>query len=132
MKLFVLTIAFILTGSVSFAEQNSQMRHFLFIGTPNAAAWKFLIDNPGDREASVREPIEKLGGKLVSYYWGLGDGNNYITVSLPDDPTLIQAFYLTRLGDGLLDKYQMIEMLSSPDMAEALERVKEIKAVDDL
>lgn len=36
------------------------------------------------------------------------------------------------MGDGLLDDYQMIEMISSSNMAVALERVKEVKAVDDL
>ena len=114
------------------SADDNEMRHFLFIGAPNAAAWKLQIDNPGDREASVRAPIEKLGGKLISYYWGVGNGRNYITVALPDDPTLIQAFYLTRLGDGLLDDYQMIELMTSADMATALERVSEVKAVDDI
>ncbi len=121
-----------LSGPPVAGAEDSRMRHFLFIGTPNAAAWKFQIDNPGDREASVRAPIEKLGGKLISYFWGVGNGKNYITVALPDDQTFIQAFYLTRLGDGLLDDYQMIELMTSSDMAEALERVKEVKAVDDL
>ena len=114
------------------AADEGKLRHFLLIGTPNATAWKFQIDNPGDREASVREPIEKLGGKLISYFWGVGNGKNYITVALPDDPTLIQAIYVTRLGDGLLNDYQMIELMTSSDMAIALERVKEVKAVDDL
>ena len=68
----------------------------------------------------------------MSYYWGLGNGKNYITVALPDDPTFIQAFYVSRLGDGLLGDYQMIELMSSADMAEALARVPEIKAQDDL
>lgn len=132
MKHFVIAVAIVFAGSISHAEEVEEMRSFLFIGDPNAGAWKFQIDNPGDREASVRKPIEKLGGKLISYYWGLGNGKNYITVLLPDDPTLIQAFYLTRLGDGLLNNYQMIELMSSSDMAVALERVKEVKAVDDL
>lgn len=122
--------------AMSFCAQpllaEGEKRTFLFIGTPNSAAWETQIANPGDREASVRGGIEKLGGELLSYYWGLGDGRNYITVSLPDDPTFIQAFYLTRIGDGVLNDYQMIELMSSPDMAEALARVPEIKAVDDM
>ena len=44
----------------------------------------------------------------------------------------IQAFYLTRLGDGLLNDYRMIELMTSADMAIALERVSEVKAVDDI
>ena len=132
MKSLVLSAFFLLATNFAFAEEQKNFRHFLFVGTPNAAAWKSMIESPGDREASVRKPIEKLGGKLVSYFWGLGKSRNYITVKLPNDPTLVQAFYLTRLGDGLLADYEMIELMTSPDMAEALSRVKEVKAVDDI
>jgi len=113
-------------------DATTEMRTFLLIGTPNSTAWKLQIENPGDRAAAVRDGIKAVGGELLSYYWGLGNGQNYITVSLPDDPTFIQAFYLTRLGDGLLSDYQMIELMSSPDMEKALKQVKEIKKFDDL
>ena len=114
------------------SAQDTGKRIFLFIGTSNSAAWKMQITNPGDRAAAVKDGIKALGGDLLSYYWGLGNGKNYITVALPDDPTFIQAFYVARLGDGLLTDYQMIELMSSADMAKALARVPEIKAVDDL
>ncbi|GAB5439433.1 hypothetical protein [Falsiruegeria mediterranea] len=122
----------LLCGSMAAAEDVPDMRTFLFIGTPNSAAWEIQIANPGDRAAAVKGGIEALGGELLSYYWGFGNGKNYITVSLPDDPTFIQAFYLTRLGDGVLDDYQMIELMSSADMGTALERVSEVKAADDM
>ena len=48
--------------SPALADDHNEKRHFLFVGTPNAAAWEFMIDTPGDREASVRGPIEALGG----------------------------------------------------------------------
>ncbi|WP_299349474.1 hypothetical protein [uncultured Shimia sp.] len=132
MKRFVLGALFAGSATWATAEDNQNMRTFLFIGTSNSAAWEMQIANPGDRAASVKGGIEALGGELLSYYWGLGNGKNYITVSLPNDPTFIQAFYVSRLGDGLLDDYQMIELMSSADMAEALSRVPEIKAQDDL
>ncbi len=132
MKTLIYTIIFVATASMASAQDDLADRTFMFIGTPNGPAWEMLIASPGDREALVRGGVEKLGGELLSYYWGLGNGKNYITVSLPDDPTFIQAFYLSRMGDGLLNDYQMIELMSSPDMAVALERVSEVKAVDDL
>ena len=132
MNKFLLSVAFCLSAAAVTAEDTKDMRTFLFIGTSNSSAWEMQIANPGDRAATVKGGIEALGGELLSYYWGLGNGKNYITVSLPDDPTLIQAFYVSRLGDGLLEDYQMIELMSSADMAEALARVPEIKAQDDL
>ncbi|WP_299640498.1 hypothetical protein [uncultured Ruegeria sp.] len=132
MKHLSLGVFMAICGSIAAAEDAESMRTFLFIGTSNSTAWEMQIANPGDRAASVKGGIEALGGELLSYYWGLGNGKNYITVSLPDDPSFIQAFYVSRLGDGLLDDYQMIELMSSADMAVALERVPEIKAVDDV
>jgi hypothetical protein len=132
MKALLLGIFVALSGAVALAQESTADRTFLIVGEPNAAAWEFMIDNPGDREASMSGAIAKLGGEMLSYYWGLGDGKNYITIHMPDDPGLIQALYVTRLGDNLLSSYQMIELISSPDMAKALARVPEVKAVDDL
>jgi len=120
------------TQAQSTAAGSGEMRTFLFIGEPNAAAWKFMIDNPADRQATVSKGIEKLGGKMLSYYWGIGTGRNYITIALPDDIELIQASYITRLGDGLLISYRMIELMSSEAMTGALKRVRDVKAVDDI
>ncbi len=120
------------TSAVVASTGNSKMRTFLFIGEPNAAAWKFMIENPADRQKAAEEGIKKLGGKILSYHWGLGTGRNYIIIQMPDDIELIQANYLTRLGDGLLTSYKMIELMSSEAMVAALKRVPEVKAVDDL
>ena len=105
---------------------NADKRHFMFIGEPSAAAWKFLMDNPEDRKAEVAGAFEALGGKVLSYYWGLGDGRNYITVTIPNDNELIQAIYLMRLPSGLLNSYQVIELMPSEQMSEALKRSKQL------
>ncbi|WP_170592879.1 hypothetical protein [Ruegeria arenilitoris] len=120
MNRILLSTALCVSATVAAAQDTKDMRTFLFIGASNSAAWEMQIANPGDRAASVKGGIEALGGELLSHYWGLGNGKNYITVALPDDPTFIQAFYVSRLGDGLLEDYQMIELMSSADMAEAL------------
>ena len=110
----------------------AKMRLFLFISEPNAGAWTFMIENPTDREKAAAQSIEKLGGEMLSYYWGVGNGRNYIIIAMPDDIELIQANYITRLGDGLLNSYKMIELMSSEAMTGALRRVRDVKAVDDI
>lgn len=107
------------------AEERSQ-RHFLFIGEPNATAWKYLMDNPADRKAEVESAFRTLGGEVLSYYFGLGDGKNYITVTIPGDNELIQAIYLMRLPSGLLNSYQVIELMPSEQMSEALKKSKQL------
>ena len=100
-------------------------RHFLFIGEPSAAAWKYLMDNPADRETEVAEAMAAIGGKILSYYFGLGDGKNYITVELPDDNEVIQAVYLMRMPSGLLNSYHVIELMPSSQMSAALRKSAE-------
>ena len=91
-----------------------------------------MIENPTDREKTAAQSIEKLGGEMLSYYWGVGNGRNYIIIAMPDDIELIQANYITRLGDGFLNSYKMIELMSSEAMTGALRRVRDVKAVDDI
>lgn len=77
--------------------------------------------------------MEAVGGKVLSYYFGLGDGKNYITVQLPDDNEVIQAVYMMRLPTGLLNSYHIIELMPSDQMSEALKRsVEFIQAEKDL
>ena len=102
------------------------LRHFLFIGEPNAAAWQYLMDNPEDRKKQVEKAFRVLGGEVISYYFGLGDGKNYITVTIPDDNELIQAIYLMRLPSGLLKSYEVIELMPSEQMSAALKRSKKL------
>ena len=112
-------------STVSADETTSDMRYFMFVGEPNAAAWKFLMENPADREKEVAAGMEAVGGKVLSYYFGLGDGKNYITVQLPNENEVIQAVYMMRLPAGLLNSYHIIELMPSDQMSEALKRSAE-------
>lgn len=102
----------------------------MFIGEPNAKAWEYLLDNPADRKASVQAAFKALGGEVVSYYFGLGNGKNYITVTIPNDNELIQAIYMMRLPSGLLKSYQVIELMPSEQMTNALKRSAKLIAGD--
>jgi len=109
-----------------FAESDKELRYFIFIGEPNAAAWKYLMDNPEDRKAEVAGAFKALGGEVLSYFFGLGDGKNYITVTIPNDNELIQAIYLMRLPSGRLNSYKVIELMPSEQMSEALNKSKQL------
>ena len=121
----VLCMALCCFLSFSLQAEEAQ-RHFMFIGEPNTAAWKYMMDNPSDRKAEVEDAFKALGGEVLSYYFGLGDGKNYITVTIPDDNELIQAIYLMRLPSGLLRSYEVIELMPSNQMADALKRSKQL------
>lgn len=121
---FYLLLALLFSSSIFAGEEN--LRHFMFIGEPNAKAWQYLMDNPADRKTEVEGAFKALGGEVLSYYFGLGDGKNYITVTIPDDNELIQAIYLMRLPSGMLNSYNVIELMPSEQMSEALKRSKKL------
>ena len=122
--LAVLCILISLSVSV-FAKPEESVRHFMFVGEPSAKAWEMLARNPVDRRKAVENAFSKLGGEILGYYFGLGDGKNYITVTLPDDNEIIQAVYLMRMSTGLLKSYQVIELMRSDQMADALRKSNE-------
>ena len=115
----------LMLSSATIAEEQD-LRHFMFIGEPNAAAWQYLMEHPGDRKKEVEGAFKALGGEVISYYFGLGDGRNYITVTIPNDNELIQAIYLMRLPSGMLNSYRVIELMPSDQMSEALKRSKKL------
>ncbi len=112
-------------GVAEAAADENQSRYYLGIGEPNPEAWQTMIDNPTDREKYMGAALAAIGGEMISYFWGLADGKNYITVRFPDDPRMVQAMYISRLSQGVLKDYRFIELMTSADMVEALKRVPE-------
>jgi len=110
---------------VQLFAQAIEHRYFLFVGEPNATGWQLMVDDPADREAAVVEATAAIGGEILSYYFGLGNGKNYITMRLPNDNEVIQAVYLMRLTPGVLKSYEVIELMPSSQMTRALEKVTE-------
>ena len=105
-------------------------RYFMFSSRPNAEAWKFMIANPGDRQAATADAVKSIGGEMLGYYWSVQDARNYIIMALPDSETVL-AMLIQRLSSGLLVEYEATELLLSSDMPGVMERVKELNEADD-
>ncbi len=112
------------------APVDQEMRIFLFSAKPSAKAWQFMKENPGDRRAATEGAMEKVGCKMLAYYWGLTDGKNYIIAEVPDGETA-QAMLVQRLSTDLILEYTAIELVESAAMPAMFERLKELEAVDD-
>jgi hypothetical protein len=66
--------------------------------------------------------LPNSAGETLSYYYGLGKGKSYITVALPDDNEVIQAVYLMGMPTGLLESYEIIELISNTEMVRAMKK----------
>jgi uncharacterized protein with GYD domain len=69
---------------------------------PSAAA--ALVSNPQDRTAGVRALHEKLGGKLESLEFCLGDYDVVLICSFPDDTTAAAALAICAAGHLMAHK----------------------------
>ena len=47
-------------------------------------AWAILAENPEDRSAPVRELLETMGGRLVSWYLSFGEYDGLAIYEAPD------------------------------------------------
>jgi uncharacterized protein with GYD domain len=119
-----------ITQDTSSDEPQSPMRIFLFSAKPTPEAWQFMKENPGDRRAATEGAMEKIGGKMLGYYWGLTTGKNYIIAAVPDGRTA-QAMLIQRLSSGLVLEYEAIELVESSEMPAVFERLVELDAADD-
>jgi uncharacterized protein with GYD domain len=111
-------------------ESEPEMRIFLFSAKPSPEAWQFMKKNPGDRRAATEDAMEKIGARMIGYYWGLTTGKNYIIAAVPDGRTA-QAMLIQRLSSGLVLEYDAIELVNSSEMPAVFERLKELDAADD-
>lgn len=112
------------------SEPQQNMRIFLFSAKPSPAAWRFMKENAGDRRAATEGAMEKIGAKMLGYYWGLTTGKNYIIAAVPDGRTA-QAMLIQRLSTDLVLEYDAIELVESSEMPAVFDRLKEIEAADD-
>jgi hypothetical protein len=48
------------------------MAYFMFQACFTAEAWAKMVREPQNREQSIRPVIEKLGGKLIGYWFAAG------------------------------------------------------------
>ena len=111
-------------------ESEPEMRIFLFSAKPSPEAWQFMKENPGDRRAATEGAMEKIGARMLGYYWGLTTGKNYIIAAVPGGRTA-QAMLIQRLSSGLVLEYDAIELVNSSEMPAVFERLKELDAADD-
>ena len=85
-----------------------------------------LIKNPQDRGEAVRPMFEALGGNLIEYYFGVGQGNVIVIYELPDDDS-IQALSLRVIAGGTTTQFRTTRIITS---AEAVEGIKKAGDID--
>jgi len=70
-----------------------------FAYTPETVAK--LAKNPEDRSKAVGALLEKLGGRLVAYYYTFGEYDGFVIAEMPDQVSGLAASIVSYLGGGV-------------------------------
>jgi len=98
-------------------EMPLYMTHFAY--TPEA--WAVLTKNPQNREEGLRTLIEKLGGRLVSFYYCFGEYDGVFVSEMPDETTATAAV-LASVSPGHVKAVRTTVLLTTRQAMEAMRK----------
>ncbi len=97
------------------------MALYLVQGAYTAEALATLAKNPQDRSAPVRELVQKLGGRLVGFYFCFGEYDVVALSELPDD-SAATALALAAVSPGHLKAYKTTKLFTVEETMEAMRK----------
>ncbi len=77
------------------------MARFLFQFSYTPEAWAALVKNPVDRRAGIQALAEKVGGRLIEFYYAFGEYDGVAIFETPDNASQVAAV-LAALAPGHL------------------------------
>jgi len=95
----------------------------LFLGrfSYTSDAVKALIAHPHDRSQVASEVAESLGGKLIGFWWALGEYDGVFITEAPDNATAV-ALAMAIGGGGAIAKYETTALLDMDEAQEAMRK----------
>ena len=92
-----------------------------FSYTPEA--WARLIEKPEDRREVARAVIEKLGGKLHGFWYGMGKHDGFVLIEAPNNVSA-GAFSVGISARGSLRSAETTVLLTVEETIEMLEKAQ--------
>ena len=92
-----------------------------FAYTPEA--WKALVKKPEDRGKVFGELIKKMGGRLISMYYCMGEYDGLVIYEAPDETTAV-ATILSAIAPGHLRETKTTVVLSVENAMVAMHKAK--------
>jgi uncharacterized protein with GYD domain len=96
------------------------MASYLYQISYSSEAWAALVKRPQDRVEAVRKVVEKLGGKLETFWFAFGDYDLIGVLDMPDNASAA-AFSVAIAAGGACKHVKTTPLLS---LAEGLEAMK--------
>ena len=80
-----------------------------------------LLKNPEDRSVAVKNLIEKLGGKMLAFYYCYGDYDGLLIADMPDSSSGL-ATTMAAFAAGGTSKLKTTVLISVEEAMEAMKK----------
>ena len=77
------------------------MAHYMLQASFTSEAWVKMLNEPQNREQAIRPVIEKLGGKLLGYWFAFGESDAVVIVQMPDNVSAAAASLAAAAGGSV-------------------------------
>lgn len=101
------------------------MARYLFEMSLAPQAFATLVKNPQDRLEATRPMIERLGGTMEAYYFGVGGNNIFVICEFPD-PVATEALTMAVLAGGALTFSRATLILTAAEAVEAMKKAGKV------
>jgi uncharacterized protein with GYD domain len=105
-------------------KEGGPMPYYLHQVAYTSESWNTLISKPQNRIDAVRQPIEKLGGKIVSAYFAFGEYDIVVITEMPDNAAAA-GIAIAFAGGGACKSVQTTPLLSPEEAQQALKKAGE-------
>jgi uncharacterized protein with GYD domain len=87
----------------------------------SAASVQAMVQSPQDREAAAREVVEALGGRLLGFWFALGEFDGVFIAELPDNATATSLAMIVG-GTGAMAHFETTALLGMDEAQEAMRK----------
>lgn len=101
--------------------------------SPYLIRWQFkdgtveaLVDTPHKRTTPAQALIEGFGGKLLSYYFALGEFDGVGICEFPDNVS-VMACSMKAVATGAFARFETMALLTAAEAEEAMKKAKHTK-----
>jgi uncharacterized protein with GYD domain len=98
---------------------------YMIQGAYTTEAIATMAKHPQDRSVPVRDLLEKLGGRMIGFYFCYGEYDVVLIVELPDD-SAATACALAAMSPGHLKAYKTTKLFTVEETMEAMRKASSL------
>ena len=97
------------------------MAFYMYQAAFTPEAWAKMVKEPQNREQAIRPVIEKLGGKLIGYWFAFGESDAVVIVQMPDNVSAAAAALAATAG-GAVKSLRTTVLMSVDESMQAMRK----------